>query len=145
LLFLGMGWSQARAQQELKEPPGKWWKNRPVINQLNLTTDQQNRIEELWMQNRRNLIAKKAELDRRTLDLSELLSREVAEEASALRAYEQVQAARAEVEREVFLMRIRIKNLLSHEQQLRLEEVANRLRGGTPANRIQPLRQPAAK
>ena len=141
LLVLGMGWPQARAQQELKEPPGKWWKNRQIISQLNLSRPQQDRIEDLWTQNRRILIDKKAELDKRALDLSEILSREVAEEAAALRAYEGVQAAKTEVEREVFLMRIRIKNLLSQQQQRRLEEVANRLRGGAPANRVQPLRQ----
>jgi Spy/CpxP family protein refolding chaperone len=144
LLVFGMSWPQARAQQELKEPPGKWWKNRQVINQLNLTTDQQSQIEYLWTQNRRILIDKKAELDKRNLDLSEILSQAVAEETAALKAYEQVQAAKAEVEREVFLMRIRIKNLLSLQQQSRLEEVANRLRGGAQANRVQPLRQPPA-
>lgn len=141
LLVFGMGWPQARAQQELKEPPGKWWKNRPIITQLGLTRPQQDRIEDLWTQNRRILIDKKAELDRRTLDLSEILSGEIAEEAAALRAHERVQAAKAEVEKEVFLMRIRIKNLLSQQQQRRLEEVANRLRGGAQANRVQPLRQ----
>jgi len=140
-----MGWLQARAQQELKEPPGKWWKNRQVITQLNLTRAQQDRIEDLWTQNRRILIDKKAELDKRTLDLSEILSRELAEEAAALKAYERIQAAKAEGEKEVFLMRIRIKNLLSQQQQLRLEEVANRLRGGGQANRGQPLRQPPAR
>lgn len=145
LMVLSMGWLQARAQQELKEPPGKWWKNRQVITQLNLTRAQQDRIEDLWTQNRRILIDKKAELDKRTLDLSEILSRELAEEAAALKAYERVQAAKAEVEKEVFLMRIRIKNLLSQQQQLRLEEVANRLRGGAQANRGQPLRQPPAR
>jgi Spy/CpxP family protein refolding chaperone len=145
LLALGMGWTQARAQQELKEPPGKWWKNRQIITQLNLTRPQQDRIEDLWTQNRRILIDKKAELDKCTLDLSEILSLEVAEETAALKAYERVQAARAEVEREVFLMRIRIKNLLSQQQQRRLEEVANRLRGAAQANRVQPLRQPPAR
>lgn len=145
LMVLSMGWLQARAQQELKEPPGKWWKNRQVITKLNLTRAQQDRIEDLWTQNRRILIDKKAELDKRTLDLSEILSRELAEEAAALKAYERVQAAKAEVEKEVFLMRIRIKNLLSQQQQLRLEEVANRLRGGAQANRGQPLRQPPAR
>jgi Spy/CpxP family protein refolding chaperone len=145
LLVLGMSGSQASAQQELKEPPGKWWKNRQVITQLKLTPAQQDQIEALWMQNRKDLIDKKAALDKRTLDLSEILSQEMAEETAALRAYEQVQAAKAEVEREVFLMRIRIKNLLSQQQQRRLEEVANRIRGGTPANRVPPPRQPPAK
>ena len=145
LLTFSMGWAQAGAQQELKEPPGKWWKNRQVITRLNLTRPQQDRIEDLWMQNRRILIDKKAELDKHALDLSEMLSLEVAEETAALRAYERVQAAKAEVEREVFLMRIRIKNLLSRQQQRRLEEVANRLLGAAQANRVQPLRQPPAR
>lgn len=145
LLFVGVCGVQANAQQELKEPPGKWWKNRQIINQLKLTADQQNQIEYLWTQNRRNLIDRKADLDKRTLDLSGILSREFAEEPEALRAYEFVQAARAEMEKEVFLMRIRIKNLLSQPQQRRLQELANRLRAPAPANKAQPLRPPPAK
>jgi Spy/CpxP family protein refolding chaperone len=107
---------------------GKWWKNPEVIRLLALTSDQQDKIEALWVQHRRDLIDRKSELDKRQLELSELLSRDSVEEGPALELFDKVQQARLGIERTTFAMRIRIKNILSTEQQLRLEQLSSRFR-----------------
>ncbi len=79
------------------------------------------------MQNRRNLIDQKAELERRQLDLAALLAPGTIDESTALKAFDSLQEARLAIERATFLMRLQIKNLLSPEQQQRLETISERL------------------
>jgi RNA polymerase sigma-70 factor (ECF subfamily) len=119
--------------QDLKEPPGKWWKDGRIIEQIKLTPDQQDRIESIFRKNRRNLTDQKAELDRRRLDLDDLLSMPNVSKSAALTIFEELQSARQGIERSTFLMRIQIRNLLFQEQQKKLEDIAARLRRTAPA------------
>jgi len=119
----------AFAQAALKDfPPGKWWTNRQVIKRLNLTPDQQSRIEATWMQHRRTLIDEKAEVDRLTLDFEELVGKELIDETAALKAFDRLHEARTGLERTTFLMRIQILNQLSPEQLQQLKTIAEFLR-----------------
>jgi Spy/CpxP family protein refolding chaperone len=119
-------------------PPGTWWKDRRLAEELRLTQDQQGKIESIWMEHRRRLIDEKAELDKRQLDLSDVLSKEQVDEAAAMKAFEQVQAARTALERTTFSMRIRTKNVLSLEQQQKLDEVAEKTRRERQAGSVPP-------
>src|SRR5262245_54815619 len=119
-------------------PPGTWWKDRRIVEELRLTQDQQGKIEAIWMEHRRRLIDEKAELDKRQLDLSDVLSKEQVDEAAAMKAFEQVQTARAALERTTFGMRIRTKNVLSLEQQQKLEEIAEKTRRERQAGSAAP-------
>ena len=117
------------AQGGLKDlPPGKWWVNKRLIAELRLSAEQQARIDTLWMQNRRQLIDQRAELEKRQLDLTVLLEQSTVDEAAALKAFDLVQETRSGIERATFQMRLQIKNILSAEQQLLLERIAGRLR-----------------
>lgn len=116
-------------------PPGKWWKNRRVIQSMKLTAEQQEKIESLWAERRKTFIDQKAQLDKAHLDLTGLLATGTVEETQALVAFERVQAAKTSIERLAFLMRIQIKNVLTSAQQAQLEEIAQRLRKERPQNR----------
>ena len=109
-------------------PPGKWWANKRFILQLRLSPDQQSRIESLWVQNRKNLMEWKSELEKRQLEFTGLLGKNSVDEATALRAFDRIQEARLNIERATFLMRIQIKNLLAPEQQQKLEAISELLR-----------------
>jgi len=106
-------------------PPGKWWANKRFVLQLRLSQDQQSRIESLWLQNRRNLVVWKSELEKRQLEFTDLLGRDPVDEAAALRAFDQFQEARLNIERATFLMRLQVKNLLSPQQQQKLESMSD--------------------
>jgi Spy/CpxP family protein refolding chaperone len=126
-------------------PPGKWWVNRRVILQLRLNPDQQSRIESLWLQNRRNLMEWKSELEKRQQEFTSLLGKDIVDETAALRAFDRLQEARLSVERATFLMRIQIKNSLTPAQQQKLETMSAALRplaarGGNPS-RSDPARE----
>ncbi|MGA2261034.1 MAG: hypothetical protein ABSH28_06330 [Acidobacteriota bacterium] len=117
------------AQVGLKEmPSGKWWVDRRIIQELKLSPDQQAKIEALWRGNQRTLIDQRADFERRQLDLADLLAKDLVDEEAALKAFDGVAAARRNLERTTFLMRLQIKNLLAAEQQQKLETIAQRLR-----------------
>ncbi len=138
------------AQGALKDmPPSKWWTNRRVIQQLKLSPEQQSRIETIWVQNRRVLIDQKAELEKRQLDLTDLLGKDAIDEAAAVKAFDRMQEAKLAVERSTFVMRIQIKNLLSADQQQKLEAIAPMLRQqrarGSGTGATVPVPPPAKK
>lgn len=106
----------------------KWWTNKRVAQELRLSPEQQSRIESAWMQSRRDLVDQKAELDKRQSELTAMLEKDTSDEAAVTKAFEEVQQARVNLERTSFVMRLRIKNLLSQEQQPKIEGIAERLR-----------------
>jgi Spy/CpxP family protein refolding chaperone len=135
-VLAGIAFAVTAAAQGWHEPPaGKWWKNPAVVRQLELSPDQQDRIEKLWVQHRKDLIDRKAEFDKRQLELTELLSRSPVDESAALELFDRVQQARMAIEKTTFAMRVRIKNTLTREQQQRLEQASTRFRRGPHARR----------
>jgi len=130
-VLAGIAFAVTASAQRWHEPPaGKWWKNPEVARQLDLSPDQQDRIEKIWVQHRRELIDRKAELDKRQLELADLLSRSSVDESAALELFDRVQQSRMAIEKTTFAMRIRIKNTLTREQQQRLEQASTRFRRG---------------
>jgi Spy/CpxP family protein refolding chaperone len=123
----------AWGQAFLKDlPAGKWWTNRRIIQELRLAPAQQAKIEAVWLVSRRILNERKMELEKRQAELAAVLGQGPIDEASALRAFDEFQRARLSVERATFRMRIQIKNLLSAEQQPKIEAIAERLRQARP-------------
>ena len=135
----------ALAQGVLKDMPGgKWWTNKSVINRLNLNLDQRSKIEDVWMQSRRNLIDQQAEMEKRQLDIEEIVGKDQIDENAALKALARFQEAKANLEQSTMLMRIRIKNLLTPDQQQKLQAVAEVLRQQrAKANGTAPQKQAA--
>jgi Spy/CpxP family protein refolding chaperone len=133
--MLGMGFlfvcaaTDAFSQVGLKDIPlGKWWVKRQIIRELILTVDQQNRIEALWTQRAKSLMGQQAELQKRQQALADLLARDTIDVQASLKTFDDVQQIKTSLERNTFLMRIQIKNLLTPEQQQKLESIAERLR-----------------
>ncbi len=133
LIFIGLFMAFASggvfAQAGLRDIlPGKWWTRRPIVKELNLSMDQQSKIEACWEQRNKVLRGQQEELRQRQQELAELVAKDVIEEAAAMKLLEEVQQLRASLERNTFLMRIQIKNLLTPEQQRKTIELAERVR-----------------
>jgi len=127
-LFALLSPGSSVAQNGIGARLGKWWKNGRIITRLKLTPAQQAKIEALWTQNRQSLIEKKAELDKRRKELSAIIAQNTLDETNAMAAYNKLLSARSDIERSTFLMRVRIKNILTPEQQRRLEAISPRVR-----------------
>lgn len=133
-LFALLSPGSSVAQNGIGARLGKWWKNGRIITRLKLTPAQQAKIEALWTQNRQALIEKKAELDKRREELSAIIAQTTLDETNAMAAYNKLLSARSDIERSTFLMRVRIKNILTPEQQRRLEAISPRVRNNSESD-----------
>jgi len=141
----------AFAQAGMKDfPAGKWWARKAIVKELNLSPEQQVKIESCWTQRNQVLMGQQAELRKRQQELADLVAKDYIDETAAIRLFDEVQRLRASLERNTFLMRIQIKNILTPEQQRRTEEIAERLRqqqakqGAVPQSpQIDPVKKKA--
>jgi Spy/CpxP family protein refolding chaperone len=97
----------------------KWWNSPRIIKELGLTPQQVHKIETIWNENRKNLIGLRAEHDKLQVDMDELVSRPAADEAALRSMVDQLFRAKAEVEKATLIMRLRIRDVLTPEQQER--------------------------
>lgn len=129
----------APAAAQLPElPMGKWWKRPRVVEQLKLTPDQQQRLEEIFAKNRRAFIDLRADLERRQLDLEELLARKDADPKKIAAAAEALEQAKARAGKARTMMVVEMRGVLTEEQwhkvteareQWRREKLEDRRRG----------------
>ena len=132
-------------------PLGKWWKLPRMVEQLKLKPEQQGRIEEIFSKNRRPFIDLKADVDRRSVDLEELLSKKESDPARIAAATDALEQAKGRLGKARTMMIVEMKGVLSDEQwrkilDLRDEWRRQRLeerRGARPFQQRGPAQAPA--
>lgn len=114
------------AAQEFDLPPGKWWQNPRVAEQIGLTDEQQERIRDVVYEHARRMIDLKADVDRSGLDLKEAVDRDEFEPDAVRTAYGLFQDARHKLENERFEMLLAVRQVLTNEQWKGLQEIRRR-------------------
>ncbi len=104
------------AAQMPEGPPGKWWKRPRIVGLLNLTADQQNRLEEIFSRNRRAFVDLKADVERKQIDVEELLTKKDADEKKTAAAIDALEQARLRLRRQVAMMFLEQKEVLTAAQ-----------------------------
>jgi Spy/CpxP family protein refolding chaperone len=105
-----------------KVPGGKWWRSPRLSEQLNLSDEQKNQLDELYLDNRRNLIELKSLLERERLELGHLLDQETLNEAAAIRQFEKLERARANLSTERFRYLLQVRKTIGYDRLQRLKE-----------------------
>lgn len=121
-------------------PPGRWWADPSVVQQLSLTSDQQKQIETVFQTNREKLIDLNASLQKAELALEPLMDADPPDQAKALPLIDRVAEARAELEKANARMLLGFRAVLSKDQWTRLRQADARpgppqdgaRRGGPP-------------
>ena len=132
-------------------PLGKWWKRPRIVEQLKIKPEQQERLDEIFAKNRRPFIDLKADVDRRSVDLEELLSKKESEPAKIAAATDALEQAKGRLGKARMMMIVDMKGVLSDEQWQRILELrdewrrqrAEERRGARPFSQKGPLRGPA--
>jgi Spy/CpxP family protein refolding chaperone len=101
-------------------PEGKWWKRPRIAAGINLTADQESRIEGIFSRARPMLIDRKATLEKRQGELEDALADANADRRSVAARVEAVENARAELQKARVLMILDMKQVLKPEQWDRL-------------------------
>lgn len=118
-------------------PPGKWWKRPRVVEQLGLQPDQQERLDEIFSKNRRAFIDLRAEVERRQLDLEELLAKRDADPKRVAAASEALEQARARLGKARTMLVVEMRGVLTDQQWQKILEARDRWK----AERMEEFRE----
>lgn len=128
--------------QQRAMPPGKWWRRPEVAQRLQLSAEQQNRLDAVARETARTLIDLKAEVDKRELDMREELDSSQLDRARIQRAATALSDARGRLfERELMLM-VDMRGVLSSEQWSQLRGLMSDRRPSNPNPRVPQRRRP---
>ena len=109
-------------------PPGIWWRNPDLVQKLNLTADQQKRMDDILQQNRSQLMDLRANLQKQEMLVEPMLAVDQPDTNKILAQIDLTAQARVELEKAMAKMLLGIRNILTSDQwaKLQAEERDNR-------------------
>lgn len=119
----------AQAQQL---PPGKWWRRPELIQQLQLTADQQERLDEVFRGAANELIDTKADIDKLHVAIRGELDRPQLRKGELQRLAGQLSAARGRLFERELMMLVDMRGVLDATQW-------EMLRQAPPPDRFEPF------
>lgn len=107
--------TSARAQ--LTEAPiGKWWKRPRIVEALQLTPDQQSRLEAIFAKNRRGFIDLKGDVEKRQIDLDELMQKKDSDPKRVGSAVDALEQAKLRLRKSHAMMVLEMREILTADQ-----------------------------
>jgi periplasmic protein CpxP/Spy len=102
-------------------PAGRWWTDPQLAQNLGLTDDQKQKMEDVFQKNRLTLIDLSAALQKQEAIMEPLLQGDKPDEAKVLAQIDKVASARAELEKANARMLFGIRSILTPEQWKKLQ------------------------
>jgi Spy/CpxP family protein refolding chaperone len=121
LLFAAV-WAEA---QQL--PPGKWWRRPEVVQQLELTSDQQDRLDEIFRAAANDLIDAKAGVEKLQVALRGEIDRSQLRRQEIQRIASQLNTARGKLFERELMMLVDMRGVLTAEQWNRMRTHLDRM------------------
>ena len=121
----GFGMHRPPMERALGLHGGRWWNNQTMIDRLKLTDDQRKAMDQILIDHQKELIDKRADVEKAEVDMEPLMQDDQPNESRVLQQIDKVAQARAELEKANarFLLAIRAK--LSLEQWKELKAARN--------------------
>ncbi len=117
LLLAAAALGAAAATAQMSEvPPGKWWKRPAIVRSLGLSADQQDKLDEILAKNRRSFIDLKADVEKKQLDVEELMAKKDSDPKKVTAAIDAAEQARGKLRKAVSLMVLDMRNILTDAQ-----------------------------
>jgi len=113
-------------------PAGKWWDSPELATQINLTADQQKKMDEVFQQHRLRLIDLHAALEKEEAILDPLIDAANPDDAKVLPQIDRVAQARAELEKANARLLLGLRRVLTPEQWKQLESEQHGPHGPAP-------------
>ena len=116
-------------------PPGIWWHNADLIQKLNLTPDQQKKMDDILQQSKLQLIDLRANVEKQEVLMEPMLAANPPDTNKILAQIDHTAQARAELEKANAKMLLGIRNVLTPDQWTKLQAERRdrrgmRMRGG---------------
>ena len=145
ILFAAALLACAALAQAQQLPPGKWWRRPEIIRELQLTADQQERLDEVFRGAANDLIDAKADVEKLQISIRGELDRPQLRKTELQKLATQLSAARGRLFERELMMLVEMRGVISEEQWTRirnfLDRVQERHNGPPPPNR-RPMQQP---
>jgi Spy/CpxP family protein refolding chaperone len=125
-------------------PPGLWWHNPDLVQKLTLTPDQLKRMDDIFQQNRAQLMDLRSNLEKQEQSMGPMLAADQPDTNKILAQIDHTAQARAELEKANARMLLGIRNILTPDQWSKLQaaEQENRRKhmrfGETPGGHGNP-------
>ncbi len=108
-------------------PPGKWWQRPEVIQELQLTTDQQSRLDEIFRGAANDLIDAKAAVEKLQVAIRGELDRPQVRRADLLRIAGQLSDARGKLFERELTMLVDMRAVLNEQQWVKMRQHLDRM------------------
>jgi Spy/CpxP family protein refolding chaperone len=116
--------SSAAAQGVLD---GKWWKRPRIANELKLTTEQTAELEKIFARSKPKLIDLRADFEKKRFEYEQAMEDEKVDRELVAEKIEAREQARARMQKELALMELDMKQVLTVEQRQKLAAIRERL------------------
>jgi periplasmic protein CpxP/Spy len=104
-----------------REGMGRWWDNPQVAKDINLASDQKQKMDDVFQQSRTKLIDLHASLQKEEATLDPLINADSPDETKILAQIDRVAQARAELEKANARMLLSVRQVLTADQWTRLK------------------------
>ena len=111
ILMLGVG--PALAQERLA---GQWWRMPDVAAKMRISKQEQEKLDELYLANRRNLFDQRALIEKERLALEEAMTAEHLDEAKVREQFKRIEKVRADLAEERFQYYLNLRKILGPER-----------------------------
>ena len=130
------------AAQMLEMPSGKWWKRPAVVDSLKLSAEQQVRLDEVFGKNRRAFVDLKADVDRRTIDVEDLLAAKDVDPKKVGAASEALEQARGRLGKARTMMVVDMRAILTETQWKQISDRRDQWRAEREGEMRKRLQKP---
>ena len=106
----------------------KWWKDKQIASELNLTRDQANRIDQIFLSYKQRFVQYRKELNSTEAKLKKELRNPEAKKDDVLQLIDRIENTKAAYTRMKVEMFLKIKDVLTPEQQATLHNIKLRFK-----------------
>jgi Spy/CpxP family protein refolding chaperone len=114
---------------EMGMPRGAWWQRQEVAKELGLSNKQKEKIEELTLAHRKDMIKLRAELELKEVDLDPLLAASTLDDKKIMALMGEIETIRSRISRSRIEMLYGIRKVLSRDQYLKLKQLKGTRQG----------------
>lgn len=97
-------------------PPGKWWKRPRIVQMLDLTAEQQAKLESIFSRRRREFVDLKADVERHQIDVEELVAKKDSDARKVSEAVDALEQSRLKLRKAFTMMFLEQKDVLTAAQ-----------------------------
>jgi Spy/CpxP family protein refolding chaperone len=117
----GVGPMPGTFGMRVNTPPGNWWKNSEVAQQLQLTDQQRQQLEHAFVEHRMKLVDLHADVEKEEIKLQSLMDADQPAESQVMAQMDRLLAARANLEKEFTAMTLNFRRIVTPEQWRKLQ------------------------